>query len=70
MDNDFNTILNRLEAEGNADAGAGMARFGIVGNHVFGVKVPVLRQIAKETWNGRDAVRELQSAAVRERLRG
>jgi 3-methyladenine DNA glycosylase AlkD len=48
----YDEILSRLEAQRDPAAVAGMARYGIVGQEVFGVKVPVLRAMAKEA--GRD----------------
>lgn len=48
MNHNFNTILARLEAERDEEAVAGMARYGITGDLVYGVKVPVLRQMARE----------------------
>ena len=48
----YDEILDRLRAGRDPDAVAGMARYGIVGAEVFGVKVPVLRAMAKEA--GRD----------------
>ncbi len=48
----YEEILDRLRAAAAPDAVAGMARYGIVGAEVFGVKVPVLRAMAKEA--GRD----------------
>ena len=42
------TILQRLEAERNPEALAGMARFGITPARAYGVKIPVLRQLARE----------------------
>ena len=48
----YEEILDRLRAGRDADAVAGMARYGIVGAEVFGVKVPVLRAMAREA--GRD----------------
>jgi len=48
----YQAILDRLRAQGDPDAVAGMARYGIVAQEVFGVKVPVLRAMAKEA--GRD----------------
>ena len=44
----YEEILDRLRAAAAPDAVAGMARYGIVGAEVFGVKVPVLRAMAKE----------------------
>ena len=45
-------IMNRLESLRDPSAVSGMARFGITGSEVFGVKVPTLRALAKEA--GRD----------------
>ena len=45
-------ILDRLNTQRDPAAVAGMARYGIVGQEVFGVKVPLLRAWAKEA--GRD----------------
>jgi 3-methyladenine DNA glycosylase AlkD len=45
-------ILDRLNAQRDPAAVAGMARYGIVGQEVFGVKVLILRAWAKDT--GRD----------------
>jgi 3-methyladenine DNA glycosylase AlkD len=42
------TILQRLEAERNPAALAGMARNGITPARAYGVKIPVLRQLARE----------------------
>jgi 3-methyladenine DNA glycosylase AlkD len=48
----YEAILDRLRAATDSAAVAGMARYGIVGAEVFGVKVPLLRAMAKEA--GRD----------------
>jgi len=48
----YEAILARIRAAADPAAVAGMARYGIVGREVFGVKVPVLRAWAKEA--GRD----------------
>lgn len=45
-------VIRRLEAGRDPAAVAGMARYGIVGQEVFGIKVPVLRSMAREI--GRD----------------
>jgi 3-methyladenine DNA glycosylase AlkD len=41
-------ILNQLKSLGNPKDVEGMARFGINTNKTFGIKVPVLRKMAKE----------------------
>lgn len=42
------TILKKLKSAGNQENVAGMARFGINPKNTFGVRVPVLRHLAKE----------------------
>ncbi len=59
MTTELNAILAQLEAERDDEAVAGMARYGIVGNHVYGVKIPVLRRIAKETGKDHALAQEL-----------
>jgi 3-methyladenine DNA glycosylase AlkD len=41
-------ILRRLESFADPAAVEGMARYGIVGAKVYGIKIPVLRSLAKE----------------------
>lgn len=48
----FTEILIQLEAEANPVQAAGMAKFGIAASNAFGIRLPVLRKIAKDT--GRD----------------
>lgn len=45
-------IITHLEAQSDPNAVAGMGRYGIVGAQVYGVKVPILREMAKQA--GRD----------------
>ncbi len=42
-------ILQQLESLSNPEARAGMARFGINPNNTYGVSIPALRKIARET---------------------
>lgn len=42
-------ILQQLESLSNPEAVAGMARFGINSNNTYGVSIPALRKIARET---------------------
>ena len=62
----YDEILSQLEARRDPVAGAGMARFGIVGQRVFGVKVPVLRQMAKEAGRDHDLAQQLWAYPSRE----
>lgn len=50
----YEEIISRLEGLRDPAAVAGMARYGIVAQEVYGVKIPVLRAMAKEA--GRDHV--------------
>ena len=43
----YEFILQQLEAERNPDALAGMAKFGIIPARAYGVKIPVLRKLAR-----------------------
>ena len=42
-------IIKKLESLSNPEAGKGMARFGITPKETYGVSIPELRRIAKET---------------------
>ncbi len=42
-------ILQQLESLSNPEAVAGMARFGINSNNTYGVSIPALRKIARDT---------------------
>lgn len=66
MADDFTTILTRLESERNEDAVAGMARYGITGTVVYGVKIPVLRAIAREIGHDHTLAQQLWSTDSRE----
>jgi 3-methyladenine DNA glycosylase AlkD len=44
----YETILKKLEAGRNPEALAGMARYGITPARAYGIKIPVLRQLACE----------------------
>lgn len=59
-------ILQRLEAQRDPEAVAGMARYGIVGREVFGVKVPVLRAMAKEIGSDHELAQQLWAYPSRE----
>jgi 3-methyladenine DNA glycosylase AlkD len=59
-------ILNRLYEQRDPAAVAGMARYGIVAQQVFGVKVPVLRALAKEAGRDHDLAAQLWANPSRE----
>ena len=56
-------LLNRLGDEASA---AGMARFGITGNQALGIRMPVLRALARETGRNHALALRLWSTAVHE----
>ncbi len=60
------SILKRLERASDPAAVAGMARFGINPKNVYGVPVPVLRQIAKETGKNHILAQQLWSSGIHE----
>mgnify|MGYP003599963836 CR=1 FL=1 len=59
-------ILERLHAQRDPAAVKGMAQYGIVGQEVFGVKVPVLRAWAKETGRDHELAQQLWAYPSRE----
>ncbi len=59
-------ILKRLKVMSDPKAVAGMARFGINPKNAYGVPIPVLRQIAKETGKNRLLAQRLWSSGVHE----
>lgn len=66
MTDDFNAIVARLQAQQDDDAVAGMAHYGIVGNYIYGVKIPILRQMAKETGTDHELAQRLWAHESRE----
>ena len=59
-------IIQRLESLADPEAVAGMASFGIVGAKVYGVKIPVLRSLAKEIGTDHGLAARLWAAGSRE----
>ena len=59
-------ILERMNAQRDPAAVEGMARYGIVGQEVFGVKVPVLRAWAKEAGRDHELAQQLWAYPSRE----
>jgi len=43
-------ILTKLETLGNPENAAGMARFGMNVDKAYGIRIPVLRKLAKDVW--------------------
>ncbi len=59
-------ILERMNAQRDPAAVEGMARYGIIGQEVFGVKVPVLRAWAKEAGRDHELAQQLWAYPSRE----
>lgn len=59
-------VLERLKAQSNPEAVEGMARFGINPNQTFGVKIPVLRKMAKAIGKNHVLAQELWKRDIRE----
>ena len=71
-------VLDRLKRGANPKHVVGMARFGISSTNTLGIAIPVLRGLAKEIqkmdsktarWIAADALRELTSEKVQNRLK-
>ena len=68
----YETILQRLEAERNPSALAGMAKYGITPARAYGIKIPVLQKLAREVRSKDKAVnhalaQQLWAKAAREK---
>jgi len=59
-------ILEKLKQCADPTAAEGMARVAITGNRVYGVKIPVLRKLAKDIGKNHDLARELWRIDSRE----
>lgn len=59
-------VLKKLKSLSNPKAVAGMARFGINPKNTYGVSIPHLRKIAKETGIDHNLARQLWSSGVHE----
>lgn len=60
------SILHCLESLANPSAIEGMARYGIVGAKVYGIKIPMLRGLAKEIGQNHELALELWGVNSRE----
>lgn len=59
-------IITNLKQHGNAQAAAGMARFGINPAHALGISIPVLRKMAKEIGRNQALAVELWYSGIHE----
>jgi len=62
----YEEILQMLEENANPESIAGMARAGITPEHAYGVKIPVLRKIAKNAGRNSELAKKLWSKNTRE----
>ncbi len=62
----YNEILRKLESLADPRAVEGMARFGISPTNTFGVSIPNLRDIAKETGKNHILAQELWASGIHE----
>ena len=67
-DSNFNDIIEKLKSVSNPDAVGGMARFGITPENTFGVSIPNLRKIAKETKKNHALAQQLWESGFRETM--
>ena len=65
---EIESVLQRLKELGDPDAAAGMARFGIKPDKVFGVSMPNLRVLAGEVGVDHALARQLWLARFRETM--
>jgi 3-methyladenine DNA glycosylase AlkD len=62
----YDDILKKLKSLSDPKAVEGMARFGINPENTFGVSIPNLRQIAKETGRDRALAQQLWASGIHE----
>ena len=62
----YEEIIQMLEENADPDALAGMARAGITPEQAYGVKIPILRKIAKKTGRNSELAKKLWSKNTRE----
>ena len=59
-------ILNKLKLLANPENAKGMARFGIKPKNAYGISIPNLRKIAKETGKNHELAEKLWSSGIHE----
>lgn len=64
--NKVQKVLEELKAHANPEDAAGMARFGINPNNTFGVRIPMLRALAKEIGKNHALSLELWDSKIHE----
>lgn len=64
----YQDILKELKSQGNPDAVAGMARFGITPKKTFGVSLPSMRKMAKTIGKNHELAQKLWQSEIREAM--
>jgi 3-methyladenine DNA glycosylase AlkD len=59
-------VLDQLKSQANAEAVAGMARFGISGRNTYGIAIPTLRKMAKSIGQNHALAQELWASGIHE----
>lgn len=62
----YNDIIQKLKSLSNPEAVKGMARFGINPENTYGVSVPNLRKLAKETGKDYELAQQLWASGIHE----
>ena len=63
---EYTGVIERLEQLGDPSAAEGMARYGITAQKIYGVSIPVLRNLAKEIGKDHGLALELWDMSSRE----
>ncbi len=62
----YEEVLKQLKSLSDLEAVAGMARFGINSNNTYGVSIPALRKIARDTGKDHALARKLWQSGIHE----
>lgn len=62
----YEAVINRLQALADPVAVAGMAKFGVGGQHTLGISIPPLRQMAKEIGQNHALAQQLWASGIHE----
>ncbi len=68
VNTNFSDIIKKMEYMSNPDALEGMAKYGITPEKAFGVSIPNLRRIAKETEKNHVLAQQLWESGIRETM--
>lgn len=68
VNTNFSDIIKKIEYMSNPDVLEGMAKYGITPEKAFGVSIPNLRRIAKETGKNHVLAQQLWESGIRETM--